>query len=146
MFGCGLERPPAAIPPYSERSCPQTDPPRDIRHYARMDSTDPLDPWFGDDRASQIAEPLRHFVNLLHRAYPTGIPPAEYAAALVLLSDHLSERNLGQVFWAYAGTEAAVAQNDAARALSIGLPTRAEKERVRALFERADEDGVLLSE
>jgi hypothetical protein len=39
MFGCGLERPPAAIPPYSERSCPQTDPPRDIRHYARMEVT-----------------------------------------------------------------------------------------------------------
>jgi hypothetical protein len=108
-----------------------------------MDSTDLPEPWWGDDRASQISEPLRPFVNLLHRAYPTGVAPADYAAVLVVLSDHLSERSLGQVFWAYAGTEAVVAQNDVARALSIGPPTRAEKERVRAVFQRADEGGVL---
>jgi hypothetical protein len=111
-----------------------------------MDSTDLPDPRWGDDRVSQIAEPLRPFVNFLQRAYPMGIPPPDYAAVLVVLSDHLSERTLGQIFWAYAGTEAVVAQNDAARALSIGPPTRAEKERVRAVFERADEDGVLLAE
>jgi hypothetical protein len=116
------------------------------RHSVRVDSTDLPDPWWGDDRATQIAESLRPFVNLLHRAYPTGIPPAGYPAVLVVLSDHLNERNLGQVLWAYSGTEAVVVQNDIARALSSEPPTRAEKDRVRAVFEGADEDGLLLSE
>lgn len=93
-----------------------------------------------------LPEYLRPVVDLVLRAYPQGLPRSDYAPLLVVLSDHLSEGNLGLAIWGICGEEPVVAQNDAAAALSIKRPAPDEVVRVRALLEGFDAEQVLQEE
>ena len=90
-----------------------------------------------------LPEYLRPVVDLVQRTYPKGLPQSDYAPLLVVLSDHLSERNLGLAMWGICGEEPVVAQNDAAAALSTNRPRRGDVMRVRALLHRSDVDRLL---
>jgi Protein of unknown function (DUF3349) len=91
----------------------------------------------------EVAEPLLPMVELLRRAYPDGIPEPEYAPVLVVLGEHMSERNIGQLLWAYSGTEPVVAQNDLAGALSTSRPTPQAVAGARARLMAADPEELL---
>jgi hypothetical protein len=80
----------------------------------------------------ELPEHLRDDGTALRRAYPDGVPDADYWALLVLLSsEFLAEEAVGEVVGFVARREPVVVVNDAAAAQSIRIPPSSEIERVR---------------
>jgi len=82
----------------------------------------------------RLAEYLRPTLEVLRRAFPSGVPDSDYLALLVVLQDHLSEENLAAVVAELVDGETVVVANDAAAACSNRRPERRDVERVRALL------------
>ncbi|MDH6215888.1 hypothetical protein [Streptomyces pseudovenezuelae] len=76
---------------------------------------------------------LAEIVDQLRRVFPAGVREgdADYGALLVVLSDLLSERNLGVVVETAFGLDRHVVRNRAAGALSSRKPPAEEAERLK---------------
>lgn len=80
---------------------------------------------------SDIPEGLDSTARLLTDAYPNGLPDQDYLPLLLLLSEEMSERALGEIVALLFERERVVVQNDAAAAQSVNPPSPEETERVR---------------
>ena len=69
-----------------------------------------------------IPEHLRSTHTLLTRAYPDGVPDADYFAVLALLYEHLSNRNLAEVVSLAFRRDRGIAYNDVAQCVSTDRP------------------------
>ncbi len=79
-----------------------------------------------------IPEHLRSTHALLTRAYPDGVPGADYFAVLALLYEHLSDRNLAEVASLAFQRDRGIAYNDVLRCVSTDRPSPEALSRVRA--------------
>ena len=75
---------------------------------------------------------LNEAFELLSRAYPSGVPAADYESLLLLAAEELSEGNLGIVIAELTGGDPVVVMNDAAAAQSVRRPSQMDVARVRA--------------
>lgn len=102
---------------------------------------DPLDAgWPSEQRnpdTVKLPAPLREVFDLLQRAYPDGLPRADYFPLLVVLHIDMSEENLSRVVAEFLGDETVVIANDAAKAASVSVPRPEEVARVRSRLEAA---------
>jgi len=69
------------------------------------------------------------------RAYPRGVPEQDYAPLLVILQEHLSERNLSAVVAELIDGETVVVANDAAAVMGDRRPRPDDVERVKTFLE-----------
>ncbi|MFF2363558.1 hypothetical protein ACFVU0_12680 [Streptomyces sp. NPDC058122] len=76
----------------------------------------------------ELAEVVRELVEV----FPGGVDDADYYPLLVVLSDVLSERNLGVAVHAAFGLDPHVARNEAADACTGGKPARRRIEDLRS--------------
>jgi hypothetical protein len=68
---------------------------------------------------------------LLRRAYPSGVPAADYESLLLVAAEELSEGNLGIVIAELTGGDPVVVVNDAAATHSVRRPGEVDLQRVR---------------
>lgn len=85
---------------------------------------------------SEMEELEHHLVEVVEQlrlVFPAGVreDDEDYGPLLVILSDLLSERNLGVVVEAAFGHDRHVARNQAAAALSVRKPTAEQVERLK---------------
>lgn len=97
---------------------------------------------------TELEPHLAEVVDQLRLVFPAGVreDDADYGALLVILSDLLSERNLGVVVEAAFGLDRHVVRNQAAAALSIRKPSAQQVEQLnRRMVERGwyleDDEG-----
>jgi hypothetical protein len=88
-------------------------------------------------RPKALPEPLMEVLELLQRAYPDGLPRADYLPLLAVLQVDMSEENLSRVVAEFLDDETLVIANDAAKAASVSTPRREEIGRVRSRLEAA---------
>ena len=69
-----------------------------------------------------LAAPLQNVLDLLRRAYPEGLPKADYFPLLAMLQTDMSEENLSLVVAEFLDDERVVIANDAAKAASLLIP------------------------
>jgi hypothetical protein len=81
-----------------------------------------------------LNDDLMDLVALLRRAFPGGVPSEDYRAFLVVLSDELSEENLGKVVEELTGENQYVAIHDAVEAQTTRPPDRRDVDRVRSVL------------
>lgn len=76
---------------------------------------------------------LAEVVEQLHASFPVGLreDDEDYASLLVILSDLLSERNLGEVMEAAFGLDQHMVRNRTAAALSVRKPSVGQVERLK---------------
>ncbi|GIE77070.1 hypothetical protein Aph02nite_30200 [Actinoplanes philippinensis] len=80
-----------------------------------------------------LPEHLRPAVDELHRAYPGGLPEADYLPLLAAVEDEFSDRNRAAVVAAFLGRDPLRVANDAAGE----RPSPGEVARVREILRRA---------
>jgi hypothetical protein len=88
---------------------------------------------------------LAEVVDQLRLVFPSGVreDDADYGPLLIILSDLLSERNLGVVVEAAFGVDRHVVRNQAAAALSMRKPPADQVDRLK---ERMTERGWYLED
>jgi hypothetical protein len=87
-----------------------------------------------------IPQHLASTHRMLRAAYPSELPDADYFAVIVLLHDHMSERNLAETIALTFGRERIVVWNDVGRAVTTAAPSPEAVERVRARLVSAGYD------
>ncbi|BBC36134.1 hypothetical protein SGFS_074280 [Streptomyces graminofaciens] len=88
----------------------------------------PVEPSVESPMESYLAE----VVDGLASVFPDGVADEDYPPLLVILSESLSERNLGVVVEAAFGVDRHVARNDMAAALSVRRPAPGRVGRLKA--------------
>jgi hypothetical protein len=73
----------------------------------------------------------------LRRAYPDGLPKADYYPPLAVLQTDMSEENLSHVVAEFLDDETVVIANDAAKPASVLVPSPDDIIRVRSRLEAA---------
>ncbi len=84
-----------------------------------------------------IPEHLRSTHALLTRAYPNGVPDADYFAVLALLYEHFSNRNLTEVVSLTFQRDPGVTYNDVLRCVTTDRPAPETLSRVQAHLQAA---------
>lgn len=81
--------------------------------------------------------PLTAVLDIVRRAYPDGLPKADYYPLLAVLQTDMSEENLSVVVAEFLDDETVVIANDAAKAASMLVPSPDDIIRVRSRLEAA---------
>ena len=94
----------------------------------------------------RIDDALHEPLSILQRAYPNGVPKADYLALLAELSVDMSEENVAIVVAELIDGERVVIGNDLAAALSVRRPAQEAvgrvRERLRSAGWRWGEDSL----
>jgi hypothetical protein len=85
----------------------------------------------------KLPAPLMEILDILQRAYPDGLPRADYFPFLVVLQIDMNEENLSRVVAEFLDDETVVIANDAVKAASGSVPRPEEVARVRIRLEAA---------
>jgi Protein of unknown function (DUF3349) len=85
----------------------------------------------------RLPAPLTAVLDVVRRAYPDGLPKADYYPLLAVLQIDMSEENLSVVVAEFLDGETVVIANDAAKAASVLVPSSDDIIRVRSRLEAA---------
>jgi hypothetical protein len=77
-----------------------------------------------------LDQALQEVVDILRRAYPSGVPQDDYLPMLVVLGDGLAEENLGIVVEEFTGIDRYLVIHEAVEAMTTKRPAAADIERV----------------
>lgn len=80
---------------------------------------------------------LQEVVDILRRAYPSGVPDGDFRPMLAVLGDCLAEENLGKIVEEFTGLERHLVIHEAVEAVTTRHPDPRDIERVRRTLSNA---------
>lgn len=83
----------------------------------------------------RLPPPLTAVLHILQRAYPDGLPMADYYPLLAVVQTDMSEENLSQIVAEFLDDELVVIANDAAKASAASVAGPDDAIRVRSRLE-----------